>query len=133
MIARYTDKVRWIRDGMDWPMLNCWGLVRLARHELYGLPLLQRFDGLQADDKRSVTKACAELGESCISPISKPAEGAIATVWRGKLCMHVALVIRVDGRLAILEADQGIDCRWMWLQDWERMQTRVIYYHDRQD
>jgi hypothetical protein len=60
-----------------------------------------------------------------------PLPGAIATCWRGRLCTHVALVIEVDGRPAVLETNQASGPRWRWLADFASTQLKVIYYDDR--
>lgn len=133
MIERFLHNVEWVPDGMDYPRLNCWGLARLARHDIYGLPLLPRSDGITASDKRSLTRACGDVVARHLEQINTPRLGALATVWRGRLCVHVALVVEIENRLAILEVDQRIGCRWQRLHDWERRQTKVIYYHDRQN
>jgi len=115
---------------MDYPYLNCWGLVRHARHELYDLPLLPAYT-INARDKVMQTSAALSLIHDQLIE-RQPSVGDIAAVWRGRLCVHVALVVEVEARLAILEADEGINCRWRRLRDWERLQTRVTYYGDNQ-
>lgn len=129
MIERYLAEVRWTPDGMDYPELNCWGLVRHARHELYGLPLLPAF-GIHAGDKRAQTRAAEQVIHSCLIPAVTPATGDVVAVWRGRLCVHVALVIEVERRLAVLESRDGADCVWRWLPDWARRQTGVRVYRD---
>lgn len=128
MIERYLREVVWTPDGMDYPRLNCWGLVRHARHELYGLPLLPAY-GIHASDKPAQTRAARRVIRSCLVE-AEPVPGAVAAVWRGRICTHVALVVEIEQRLAILEADNGIGCRWRWLPAWERLQTGVTYYRD---
>lgn len=127
MIERYL-KAEWSRDGMEYPRLNCWGLVRLVRHELYGLPLLPAF-GIAAQDKRSLTRACHAVVAAHLVEC-QPCKGAIAAVWRGALCVHVAAVIELDGRLAVLEVDEGKPAGWRWLQDFERDHIKITYYKD---
>lgn len=128
MIQAYLREVVWTPDGMDYPRLNCWGLTRHARHEMYGLPLLPAF-AIDAADKAGQTRAAAQVIRSCLVE-DGPSPGAVAAVWRGRLCTHVAVVVEIEGRLAVLEVDQRINCRWRWLRDWERMQTGVTYYRD---
>tara|TARA_R110001592_G_scaffold329641_1_gene611487 strand:+ start:31 stop:408 length:378 start_codon:yes stop_codon:yes gene_type:complete len=124
MIDKYLAAT-WKRDGMAWPYLNCWGLVRLASKELFGRTL-QPID-CDVYDKRATTKACHEI-------ITKPMRvtaaesGAIAVVWRGKLCIHVGLVVTVDDKLAVLDIDEGVPPRVSWIADFERRYLRVEYY-----
>jgi hypothetical protein len=129
VIERYLSEVVWTSDGMIYPELNCWGLVRHARHELYGLPLLPAY-GLDARDKAAQTRAAHDViaGHLVDAP---PAPGAVAAAWRGRLCVHVAVVVEIEGRLAALEVDDRGGCRWRWLRDWVRRQARVSFYRDR--
>jgi hypothetical protein len=128
VIERYVREVVWTADGMDYPRLNCWGLARHARHELYGLPLLPAF-AIDAADKAGQTRAARQVIRSCLVE-AEPSPGAVAAVWRGRLCTHVAVVVEVEGRLAALEADERTGCRWRWLRDWDRLQPKVTYYRD---
>lgn len=131
VVERYRSDVHWTPDGMTYPHLNCWGLVRHARAELYGLPMLPAFD-IPSTDVRQVTRAAEHVIDSCLVELGAaalPEAGDVAAVWRGRLCVHVALVIQLDGRRAALEASEhGV--RWRWLPDWVRRQTGVSYYRD---
>ncbi|WP_299259738.1 hypothetical protein [uncultured Kushneria sp.] len=110
------------------PAYDCWALVREVRHRLYGLPLLPSFGGIHAMDKESLTEAHdrqRELMQEC-----EPFPGAIAAVYRGRLCLHVAVVVEIEGDLAVLETRPG-GPRWMRIPEFERQYTRVRYYRDR--
>lgn len=110
---------------MDYPCLNCWGLVRLARHELFGMPLLPE-SGCAAADKRCVTQVAAQILDSL--SMTGPQPGALATCWRGRLCLHVGLVIVADGRMAVMDIDEGRGLSVSWLHDFERRHQRVEYW-----
>lgn len=119
----------WVTDGMDYPRLNCWGLVRLARSELFGKPLLPRFD-IHAEDKRGLTEACHDVVNTLLDECV-PRPGAIAACWRGRLCVHVALLVQYHGRLSVLEIDKGISARIVRHRDWIRNWPRITYYDDK--
>jgi hypothetical protein len=130
MINDYIKNVKWQSSGGEYPFLNCWGLARIARHELYGKPLLPSVVDVDAIDKNSLTEKCNGIVCDSLKVTSLPKAGDLATVWRNKLCQHIALVIEVSGRLGILEIVDKSGPRWMWLTDWERRQSMVIYYAD---
>lgn len=112
------------------PAYDCWALVRDARHKLYGLPLLPSFGGIHAMDKERLTEMHdlqREAMEEC-----EPCPGAIAAVYRGRLCLHVAVVVEIEGDLAVLETKPG-GPRWLRIPAFEREYNRVRYYRDRTD
>lgn len=114
----------WVKDGMDWPMVNCWGLVRYVMCCRYGrtIPRLD-FDGT---DKRKATKATAYA----LAGMSKGAirDGAIAVAWHGAVCYHVGIVITVNGALRILDINEGVGAATSKPAAFERQYTRVEYY-----
>ena len=129
-INDYIKNIKWKSSGGTYPNLNCWGLARLARHELYGKPLLPAVIDIDALDKKGLTENCQEIVSHNLKPVDKPQPGDLATVWRNKLCQHVALVVEVDARLAILEIADHTGAKWQWLTDWVARQNKVIYYAD---
>ncbi|WP_206062536.1 hypothetical protein [Kushneria phosphatilytica] len=98
------------------------------RHELLGLPLLPSWSFVRAMDKRHLTRAWSDQRsalEQC-----EPEIGALAAVYRSDLCLHIAVVVEIDGGLAVVETrPQGP--RWMRLRAFEQQYTRVRYYRDR--
>lgn len=109
---------------------DCWGLTRLARHELYGLPLLPSYGAIHPDDKASLTReAMTQVNRQFES--GSPLPGSIATCWRGRLCLHVGLVVVIDSRAGVLEINRGGSPRWLPLQEFESNYLKVVYYHDR--
>lgn len=111
---------------------DCYGLTRLARFHLFGRPWMPEHGAIDGGNKRDMTRAVAEgVGayRSC-----KPLPGAFACAWRASLCMHMAVVVEVDGRPMILETDEpGRGCegpRLTRIKHFESRFTRVDYYDD---
>lgn len=129
MLDRYL-KTRYVRYGRGPVDLDCWGITRLARHELFGKSLLPAFDGICPDDKRSLTEAAITVRDEGGFVPAKAAEGAIATAWRGRLCTHVGIVVRADGRLWVLETDEGTGPCLTPPSTFEARYNKVIYYDD---
>ena len=111
---------------------DCYGLVRLARVHLFGKPWMPEWTGVRSDDKRFLTQvAGAPPGDIRPCP-ARP--GAIATGWRGSLCIHVGIVLERDGRQMILETDspeRGFrGPRLTPKRHFEKRFLKVIYYDD---
>ena len=129
MINKYLQ-TRYVKGGRGPVDFDCWGIVRLARHELFGLPLLPSFDGISPDDKPALTKACLAVRDSKGFEPVLPQDGAIATAWRARLCVHVGLVVEADSRLWVLETDEATGPCLTDLGKFESRYTKVIYYAD---
>lgn len=130
LIDFIIQNARWKRDGMIFPDLNCWGLVRMARHCLYGLPVLPHFH-ISAEDKKALTHASGEVIASHLIEIDKPEKGAVVAAWRNNICVHVGLVVEIDGRLAILDIDEKTGAKWQRVDDFKAFYNRVTYYRDK--
>ena len=116
-------------DGARGPLkFDCWGLARSVRHEVYGLPLLPSFGHVRHTMPVEFTKSYREVAqgmERC-----KPEVGAVAFVFRGRICIHVAVVVEIDGELAVMEINPSTNCRWLRVPDFEARYLRVEYYRD---
>lgn len=118
--AHYVD------CGRNLPGIDCWGLVLLVRREL-GLPELDSNE-VSGKDAKGFTRAYRrqiEALESCAAEV-----GAIAAAFRGSLCLHVAIIVPIEGRLAALEITET-GARWMRLAAFEQKYPKVIYYRDK--
>lgn len=129
MIEKYLNAT--YEDGARGPdRYDCWGLVRAVRHELLGLPLLPSFGAVRNTMPAAFTRAYEEqaaLMEEC-----QPEPGAVAAVFRGRIVIHVAVIIEVDGALAVLEIrNDRTSARWLRIPDFESRYLRVIYYRDK--
>lgn len=118
----------YVKFGRSLPDLDCWGLVRLARVELFNRELLPSYVEIDPQDKRELTTATLNVqavGEFKEVPLTV---GAIATAWRGRLCVHVGIVVECDGRLWVLETDETTGPALTRPQLFESRYTKVIYY-----
>lgn len=129
MINKYL-MATYIKGGRGPNELDCWGLVRLARVELFGKSLLPSYSDVDPQDKRRLTEACKQVASAHQLKQCEPTEGAIATAWRGKLCVHVGLVVNADGRQWILETDEASGPCLTPIPTFESNYSKVIYYDD---
>ncbi len=104
---------------------DCWGLVREVRHLAFGKSLLPSYGAINANDKKSLTNA-ANYEKRQLSKI-KAKPGAIATCWRGQLCLHVGIVVENNG-LFIMDISETKGCRAIRLSDFEQEFLKVEYY-----
>lgn len=123
LLARYED------GGRDWPLLDCWGLLRLARHELFGLPLLNSLGDVRRYSARNNQRFYRDQIAHLVP--CEPEPGAIAAAFRGELCVHVGLVVRREGRLQVLEINPVSHARTTRLGEFSGNYTKVIFYRDR--
>jgi len=107
---------------------DCWSLVRTIRHELLGLPLLPSFGHVRHTMPKEFTKAYEAVAKGMQE--CEPEQGAIAAVFRGRICVHVAIVVEIDGKLAVVEINPKTNCRWLSLADFEKRYMRIKYYRD---
>ena len=119
-------RIPYVDHGRDWTGCDCWGLVRMVRHALRG-DLMPSYGAIDPQDKPALTDAAGKVMGEGFRPC-EPRLGAIATVWRGALCLHVGIVVEVDGRLAVLETGRRIGVRWLRLADFRQVYRDVRFY-----
>ena len=132
------NNLTWYRDNAKYhplaasepPFFNCWSLVRHLRVELFGFPLLPLYGGINADDKRSLSKAAKETISEHLKECSLQL-GAIAACYRVSLCVHVGIVVEVDGRLCIAEIGSKTGFRIQSVERFEASYSKVRYYIDK--
>ena len=118
------------RDGgRELPFVDCYGLVRLVRAELFGLEDLPAYghvrNSMPAEFTRCVKRAATEF-EEC-----RPEPGAVATVWRGRICVHIAIVVEIDGRLAVLDTGSKAGPSWSSVPRFEARFAKVVYFREK--
>ncbi|MNE77926.1 hypothetical protein D3C80_1742860 [compost metagenome] len=117
------------RDGGRGPTeYDCWGICRHVRHFELGLKLLPEYGSLRNTSPRDFTKAYRT--ESHLLRECGPEHGAIAAVLIGEICVHVALVLVVEGRFKILEINPTRGPRVLPLEKWLRDHNRVTFHND---
>ncbi|SAI62873.1 Uncharacterised protein [Bordetella trematum] len=126
---RYLQ-THYVKGGRGPLELDCYGLVRLARTELYGKPLLPLCAEARPGDLRAITRAVKNVAVLEGMHPAAPAPGAIATAWRASLCVHVGIVVDADGRLWVLETDEPTGPCLTRMADFERRYTKVMFYDD---
>ncbi len=119
---------RYVKYGRGPDEYDCWGLVRIARAELFARGWLPSYAQIDPQDKPSLTKAAAQVRELGGFVEVDIRSGAIATAWRARLCVHVGIVVEADGRLWVLETDQGTGPGLARPNNFERRYSQVIYY-----
>ena len=117
-----------MHKGRDYPNFDCWGLARDARAHLFGGRELPAFSHIAPSEKKALTKATREIVLHGFVKESAPVAGALATAWFGGLCVHIGIVVSVDGRMWVLDTEEGHGGRLNRIQDFEQLYDRVIYY-----
>jgi hypothetical protein len=107
---------------------DCWGIARAVRHEVYGMPLLPSWGYVRNTNPREFTQAVIE-GAAAMERC-EPEIGAIACVWRGSICIHVAVIVEVDGRLHGMEMKPS-GATIKPLRRFQDQYLKVSYHRDR--
>lgn len=120
----------WVyEDGARGPQrIDCWGLVREVRHDM-GHPWLPSFAECRHTDPRGFTRAYeTQAREMQTGPA---AVASIAAAFRGRICVHVGIVVGIDSRLMVLDINPGRGVGVESLADFEARYAEVLYYHDK--
>lgn len=127
MIDKYLQ-TKYVKGGRGPIEMDCWGLVRAVRAEAFKRDILPSFDGISPDDKRGLTLACESVRlDNKFAPVN-PRSGAIATAWTARLCVHVGIVVKADGRIWVLETDESTGPCLTPIPSFESRYARVVYY-----
>ena len=126
-INDYLSSV-YVDGGREIGTLDCYGLARLVRHYHCGKRLLPSFGLIRNTQPKEFTLAYQEEAKNMQQ--CDPENGAIAAVFRGALCIHVAVIIEVDNELHALEINPKKGARLMRIPDFESQYLRVAYYRD---
>lgn len=128
MIQHYL-KTAYRRYGRGPEVFDCWGLVRDARVQMFGKSLLASYGDVGGQKAREMTAAVNDTIQHHLKP-SGPVPGAIAMGWRGRLCVHVGIVVEADGRRWVLETDEPTGPVLTRIRDFEFRFLKVTYYDD---
>lgn len=124
LLTRYKPGGR----GPD--VFDCWGLVRAAKVELFGGAQLPACASTLPGNIAGLTREVDHVTTACALREVEAIPGSIATAWRGKLCVHVGLVVDADGSRWILETDVESGPCLTRIAKFEQRYTRVAYYAD---
>lgn len=123
LFVPYRERGRDIKTGLD-----CWGLVKHVRENVFFRAGLPSLTGLDPFDKRSVTKNYRKIREGFSSSQVEPA--AIACAFILEVCVHVGIVVEADGKLWVMETDTPHGVSLTRPRDFEKKYTRVEYWND---
>jgi hypothetical protein len=116
-------------DGERGPnKFDCWGLVRHVLHYELGGRLMPSWGHVRNTMPRLFTRAYQAEASAMVE--CEPCEGAIASVFRGALMIHVGIVFNLDGRLHVLEINENTGARIKLIKDFAAPFYKVRYYCD---
>ncbi|WP_313240351.1 hypothetical protein [Stutzerimonas kunmingensis] len=121
LASQYRD------GGRELPFVDCYGLVRLARSERFGKDDLPSFGHVRNTMPAEFTRCVKQAASAFVE--CDPQPGAVATVWRGRICVHIAIVVEVDGRLAVLDTGSKTGPAWSSVPRFEARFAKVVYYN----
>lgn len=109
---------------------DCWGMARAVRHEVFGRALLPSLDDVTPGDMRSTTKGAESIHSGILAYDVGLRAGAVAQAHIGRLCVHVGVVVDVDGMLMILETDNPFGPTLTKPALFVSRYTKVTFYDD---
>lgn len=104
MIRQYLKTV-YKKGGRGPVEYDCWGLAREVHHKVYGRPYMPDLLCAVPGKLRQLTEMSKQVHQDCGTFDCEMREGAFAEAWIGSLFVHIGIVVKVDGRLMILETD----------------------------
>jgi hypothetical protein len=122
LASQYRD------GGRELPFVDCYGLVRLVRSERFGKDDLPSFGHVRNTMPAEFTR-CVKHAASEFTKLDDAEPGAVATVWRGRICVHIAIVVEIDGRLAVLDTGSKTGPGWSSVPRFEARFAKVVYYN----
>ena len=96
--------------------------------EALGLPELDSLPTTRRDTPGRMQHKYREVASNLIE--CDPTPGAIAAVFKAKVFVHVAVVLEIEGRLAVLETNPKGGARWLPVNDFLARYTSVKFYRD---
>ena len=122
-IDKYLS-VTWQMGGRVFPILDCYGLVHEVRRDL-GLSDWPAFEGVikEGDEMHAACSGFRGTVTQC-----EATEGAVAACYRGKMIIHLGIVVRLNGLLHVIESNPKKNVTILPLRRFERQYARVEYY-----
>lgn len=125
MITRWLSTT-YLDGGRDYPAVDCWGLVRVARVDL-GYPELPAWGPVKAAHKKAMTRLFTGEIPDLLSPC-EPQHGSVAFCFRGAICVHVGIAVMIEGRLSVVDTNSANGPGWQLRSEFEKQFARVEYY-----
>ncbi|MNJ16339.1 hypothetical protein D3C77_106000 [compost metagenome] len=129
MINYYLFNATYQNGGRGPLNFDCWGLVREVRYRVCGKALLPEWGAVGFSKLRENTLAYTRKSPE-MRRCTAPEPGAIAAAFRGRLCVHVGVVLSVDGQLSILEINPGQRAKLVDPRRFAAAFDEVRYYND---
>lgn len=135
LTAIYKDGARGESASDGRLLLDCWGLARAARVELYGRKLLASRGGEYQHDPEGFTAHYEDQIKE-MTELEEPVAGCVIAVLRKKnICTHVALCVHdincTGLGLHVLEINPGKGVRLWPLYDFlKSCSMRTVRYYD---
>ena len=120
--------VPYVDRGRTMEGLDCWGQLLLVRQAM-GLPELPSIGPVSRAEPIEMQRQYKRVHSTLEVCEAQP--GAVAAVFRGTAFVHVGVVVEIDGRLAVLETNQGSGPRWKSVADFVDTYYKVIFYRDK--
>lgn len=130
MILADFLKTKYVAGGRGPVEFDCWGMTRTAKHALFGGALMPTCAAARPGLLPVITRTVAAVANECGMHVAGPAPGHVATAWRGRVCVHVGLVVKTDTGLRILETDEPTGPCLTRIRNFEERYSKVIYYAD---
>lgn len=119
---------RYVKHGRELPDLDCYGLVRLVWSEVLGKPELPSYSHVDPDDKGLLTESAMAVKQGLGFAQAEVRHGVIALAWRGRKCVHIGVVLSIDGRMWVLETDESTGPVLTDVKIFESRYSLVQYY-----
>lgn len=120
-------KSQYVDAGREYPFLDCYGLARLVRHDVYGKSLLPLLDGHGGLDKVQQSRDVRQYINLMTLVDSKPV-GSLAFAYRRRLCEHIGVVVKTGGKRMVMDTNQSTGTRIMSIPSFEMQFRKVLYY-----
>lgn len=121
MVSKYVDA------GRIWPDLDCYGLARLVRHDVYGKSLLPMLGGHGGKDKvKQTTDVMRNI--YLLDKTDNITAECLVFAFRRKLCEHIGVVVSLNGIRRVMDINQHTGVRIVTMSTFDKFFNRVEYY-----